>query len=104
MHWRIFCYLYRSTQYAGTQIASTDFKEELQTRGVHLPLAAPVDQEMKGQVEVKWRTLRTSAHSLMLYDRVLEAYINFALINKTDNIFPVLPIKDLINEYGDPTT
>ena len=22
----------------------------------------------------------------------------------TDNIFPVLPIKDLINEYGDPTT
>ena len=40
----------------------------------------------------------------MLHAGVLEACIHFALMYKTDHIFPVLPIKYLINEYGDPTT
>ena len=67
-------------------------------------LAVPDHQEMNRQVEVTWRTLRTVAHSLMVHARVLEAYIHFALMYTTDYIFLVLPIKDLINEDGDPTT
>ena len=67
-------------------------------------LAAPEHQEMNGQVEVTWRTLRTVAHSLMVHARVPEVYVIFALLYITDHIFPVLPIKDLINEDGDPTT
>ena len=59
---------------------------------------------MNGKVKVTLRTLRTVAHSLMLHARVSEAYIHFALMYKTDHIFPVLPITDLINEDGDPTT
>ena len=59
---------------------------------------------MKGQVEVTWRTLCTVAHSLIVHARVPELYIHFALIYTTDHIFMVLPIKDLINKYGDPTT
>ena len=59
---------------------------------------------MSGQVEVTWRTLRTIAHSLMVHDRVPEIYIHFALMYTIDHILPVLPIKDLINEDGDPTT
>ena len=59
---------------------------------------------MNGQVEVTWRMLRTVAHSLMVHARVLEAYIHFALMYTTDQIFTVLPIKDLINEDGNPTT
>ena len=43
------------------------------------------------------------AHSLMVHARVLEAYIHFVLIYTTDHIFPGLPIKDMINEYGDPS-
>ena len=35
---------------------------------------------------------------------VPENYIHFALIYTTDHIFSVIPIKDLINEDGDPTT
>ena len=31
-------------------------------------------------------------------------YIHFALLYTTDHIFPVLPIKDLINKDSDPTT
>ena len=69
-----------------------------------MTLAAPEHQEMKGQVEVTWRTLRTVAHSLMIYARVPELYVHFALMYTTDKIFPVLPIKDFINEDGNPTT
>ena len=40
----------------------------------------------------------------MVHARFLEACIHFSFKHTTDHIFPVLPIKDLINEYGDPTT
>ena len=59
---------------------------------------------MNRQVEVTWRTLRTVAHSLMIHARVPEVYVHFALMYTTDNIFPVLPITDLINKDGYPTT
>ena len=52
---------------AGSQFTSTYFKEECQTCGVHLTLAAPEHQEMNGQVEVTWRKLRTIVHSLMVH-------------------------------------
>ena len=66
-------------------------------------LAAPEHQEMNGQVEVIWRTLRTVAQSLMVNARVTEAYVDFILMYTTDHFIPVLKIKDLINAYGDPT-
>ena len=59
---------------------------------------------MNGQVEVTWRTVRKIAHSLMAYAQVLEAYIHFALIYTADNIFSVLPLKELTNKDSDPTT
>ena len=55
------------------------------------------------KVEVTWRTLRTVAHALMVHARVPEVYVHFALMYTTDYIFPVLPIKDLINEDGNTT-
>ena len=59
---------------------------------------------MNKKVKVTWRTLRANAHSLMVHTRVLEAYIHFSFMYTTDQIFPVLPIKNLINEDGNPTT
>ena len=59
---------------------------------------------MNGQVEVTRRTLRTIAHSLMVYARVSEAFFQFALVYTTYHIFPVLPIKDMINEDVKLTT
>ena len=67
-------------------------------------LAAPEHQEMNGQVEATWRTLRTIAHSIMVHDRVSEAYIHLLLMYRIDHIFLVLPIKYLINEDGDTIT
>ena len=69
-----------------------------------MTLAAPGHQEMNGQVEVKWRILRTIAQSLMVHATGLEAYIHFSFMYTTYHIFLVLPIKYLINEDGDPTT
>ena len=39
----------------------------------------------------------------MVHTRFLEAYINFTLMYKAYHILPVLPIKDLTNEDGEPT-
>ena len=59
---------------------------------------------MNGQVEVKLIMLCIIVHSFMVHAQVLGAYINFALMYTADHIFPVLPIKDLINEYDKPIT
>ena len=69
-----------------------------------MTLAAPEHQEMNGQVEVTRRKLRTVAHYLMVHARVLEVYAHFALMYTIDHIFPVVPIKDLINKDVDSTT
>ena len=69
-----------------------------------MTLAAPEHQEMNGKVEVTWRTLRTVAHAPIVHARVPEVYVHFTLMYRTDHIFPVPPIKDLLNEDGDPTT
>ena len=58
---------------------------------------------MNGQVKATWRTLRTISHSLMVHERVSKAYIHFAFMYTSDNIFLVLPIKDLINKDGGST-
>ena len=46
------CDLERISADAGTQFTSTDFKDECQTCGFRLTLAAPEHQEMNRQVEV----------------------------------------------------
>ena len=104
--WKIdefgWCDLERISADEGTQFTSTYFKEECQTRGVHLALMAPEHQEMNRNIGVTWRTLRTAAHSIIVHARVLEAYIHFELMYTTDHIFPVIPIKDMINEDVEP--
>ena len=62
---------------AESQFTSTEFKEECQTRRVHLTLADPEHQEMNGQVKVAWRTFHTIVHSLMVHAIVYEEYICF---------------------------
>ena len=96
--------LERISEDAGSQFTLTEFKEEFQTREVHLMLAALEHQEMNKQVEFTWRMLHTIAYSLIVHARVSEAYIHFALVYTEDHIFTILPIKDLIKKDGEPTT
>ena len=89
---------------AGTQFTSTEFQEEYQTCGFRIELVALEHQEMNRQVELTCKTLHTTAHSCMVHARVFESCIHFALMYTTDHILPLLPIKDLINKDGEPTT
>ena len=50
-----------------------------------------------------WRTLRKISHSLMVHVQVLGDYIHFASMYLVDHMFPLLPIKYLINEDSKPT-
>ena len=58
---------------------------------------------MNGQVKVTRGTLRTIAHSFMVHAQFLEGYIHFAVMYMAHHLFPLLPIKYLINEDGEPT-
>ena len=40
----------------------------------------------------------------MVHTQVSGEYIYFALMCTTDHIFPVIPIKHLVNQDGKPTT
>ena len=80
-----------------------EFKQEFQTREVHLMLAALEHEEMNRQVEVTWMMLCTISHSIMVHARCSEVYIKFAFMYTPDHIFPVLPIKDMTNEDDDQT-
>ena len=59
---------------------------------------------MKVKVEVTRQTLLTIAHSIMVHTRVSDKYIHFSLMYTTDNIFPDLPIKHLVNQDSEQTT
>ena len=59
---------------------------------------------MNGQVKVTLKTLRTIAQYLMVNARVSEEYIHFLFMYTTYHIFPVLPIKYLINKDSNTTT
>ena len=59
---------------------------------------------MNGQVEVTRQKFRNIAQSIMVYAQVFEEYTHIALIYTTANIFPVLPIKNLVNHNDEPTT
>ena len=61
--------------YAGTRFIYKKFHDGLSVHGVHLTLVSLYDQEINGQVEVAWRTLRNIAHSTMVHARVSNKYI-----------------------------
>ena len=64
---------------------------------------APGHKFINGQVEVIWKTLQTITHLIMVHAQVSGEHIHFALIYSTDNIFPVIPIKPLVNQGSEPT-
>ena len=59
---------------------------------------------MNGQVEFTWQTLQTIPDSMIKYARVYGEYIHFSLMYTTDHTLPVLPIKNLVKQDGEPTT
>ena len=83
----------------GTNFTSKEFQKGLSVPGVQLELVVLDHQKMNGQVEVTWRKLQNIAHSIMLHARVSDKYIHFLFMYTTDHIFPVIPFKNLVNQY-----
>ena len=67
-------------------------------------LATPEHWKIIGKIRVTWKALSTITYSFMVHARVFEVFINFALMYTKDHIFPVQPMKDLINKDNEPTT
>ena len=75
-------------------------KESQEGLSVHVLILT----EMNGKVEVTWRILRAIAHWIMVHTWISDEHIHFPLMYTTHHIFPVLPIKHLVNQDGEPTT
>ena len=56
--------------------------------------------------KLKWHSehFKTIAHSNMVHTWVSDKCKHFALMYTTDQTLPVLPIKHLVNQDGEPTT
>ena len=93
------CVVRKTTTHVGTKALNMHHQAQMGFRGI----VVGIPQHQKGY-HLSLRTLRTIAHSLMVHIRVLEAYIHFELMYTTYQIFPVLPMKDMINKDGDATT
>ena len=89
---------------SGMQFTSEEFQESLSVCGVKITLEVPEQQEMNCPVELTYQTLWNITHSIRVHARVSDKYIHFSLIYTTDHIFPVLPIKHLVNQDGESTT
>ena len=57
---------------------------------------------MNGRVEVTWQTLQNIAYSVMVHTQVYNKYTHFSFMYTTDHILPVIPIKHLVNQDGEP--
>ena len=51
-----------------------------------------------------WKTLQTIAYSIMVHARFSDEYMHFAIIHKTNHVFPGLPIKHFVNQDGEINT
>ena len=87
-----------------TQFTYNEFQEGLSVHRVQRALVSLEHQEMNGQVEGTWRTLRTITHLIMVHKWVSNKYIHSALMYTTDNAFTVLPMKNLVNQSVEATT
>ena len=89
---------------AGKKFTSKNFQEVIYVHGLRLALSTPDHNEMNVQVEGTWRTFGALANAIMVDARVSEEYIHFAFMYTTYHIFPVLPIKHLVNQDDKPAT
>ena len=65
--------------------------------------AAPKHQEQNGMVERYWGTILKLANTLLIHARLNWNFIFYA-VKYAQYIHDVMPVKDLNNKYGFPTT
>ena len=88
---------------AGTEFQSDTFKKWCSENKIHFNSAAPKHQEQNGLVERHWGTIAKLANTLLLHARLNRRFFYYAA-KYAQYIHGIIPVQDLLDEHGLPTT
>ena len=88
---------------AGTEFRSDTFRKWCGENNIHFNSAAPKHQEQNGLVERHWGTIAKLANTLLLHARLNRKFFYYA-VKYAQYIHDVIPVRDLLDENGLPTT
>ena len=88
---------------AGSEFRSDVFRKWCSKNKIHFNTAAPKHQEQNGLVERHWGTVVKLANVLLLHARLNRKFFYYA-VKYAQYIHDVIPVKNLLDEDGHPTT
>ena len=87
----------------GTEFQSDTFRKWCSKNKIHFNSAAPKHQEQNGLVQRHWGTIAKLANILLLHARLKRKFFYYAA-KYTQYIYDIIPVSDLLDEHGLPTT
>ena len=88
---------------AGTEFRSEVFNDWCRENSIVFTTAAPKHQEQNGMVERHWGEVSKLANTMLIHARLSPKFIMYAL-NYASQIHDIMPIKNLLDSHGKPTT
>ena len=88
---------------AGTEFRSNDFNDWCKENPIVFMTAAPKHQEQNGLVERHWTEVSKLANTMLVHARLNTKIILYAL-KYAEKIHGVIPVRNLVDEEGKPTT
>lgn len=88
---------------AGTEFRSNEFNDWCRENSIVFTTAAPKHQEQNGMVETHWGEVSKLANIMLIHARLSTKFIFYAL-KYAEKIHDVIPVRNLVDEEGKPTT
>ena len=88
---------------AGIEFRSKDFNDWCKENSIVFTTATPKHQEQNGLVERHWGEIFKLANILLIHARLSTKFFYF-VAKYAEKIHDIMPIRNLINDYGMPTT
>ena len=87
----------------GSEFRSDTFRKWCGENSIRFTTAAPKYQEKNGLVERHWKTITKMANTMLLHARLNKKFIFYA-VKHAQRVHNVIPVKDLVDNQGLPTT
>ena len=87
----------------GSEFRSDTFRKWCGENSIRFTTAAPKHQEQNGLVERHWATITKMANTMLLHARLNKKFFYYAA-KYAQRVHDVIPVKDLIDDKGLPTT
>ena len=97
------CSIHHIHSDAGTEFRSDTFRKWCGEIKINFNSAAPKHQEQNGLDKRLWGTIAKLVNTLLLYARLNRKFFYYAA-KYTQYIHDVIPVRDLLDENGLPTT